>query len=187
MKRGYDQTARAQKTAETAERILDAALRAFAARDFDDVRLEDVAADADTTVQTVLRRFGGKEALFDALVEREAPRVDADRAAPVDDPDGAIAALVAHYEKDGDMVLRFLAQEHRVPRVRAVVRQGRAVHRAWCARCFDVRGDDRRLDAFVAATDLFVWKLLRRDLGRSRTDVEHTMRALVAGLAREAP
>lgn len=184
MKRGYDMTARAQKTAETGERILDAALRAFRTRAWDEVRLDDVAADAETTVQTVIRRFGGKDGLFDALVEREAPRVEADRAAPVGDAAAAIAILVDHYEKDGDWVLRFLAQEERVPRLAAVVAQGRASHRAWCARCFGV-DEPRRLDAHVAATDLTVWKLLRRDLGRSRDDVVGTMRALVAGLAKE--
>jgi hypothetical protein len=79
----------------------------------------------------------------------------------------------------GDRVLKMLAEEERVPRLRAIVDRGRAVHRDWCARVFghtlaDLRGleRERRLAQFVAVCDVYVWKLLRRDAGLSRRQTE---------------
>jgi len=39
-----------------------------------------------------------------------------------------------------------------------------------------------RLDVFVAATDLFLWKLLRRDLDRSQDKTRNVLAALLEGL-----
>ena len=77
----------------------------------------------------------------------------------------------------------------RVPRnARAVAEAGRATHRAWCARVFapalpgpDAPAYAARLDAFVAATDLSLWKLLRRDLGRSAAETKAVLLALLRG------
>jgi hypothetical protein len=38
----------------------------------------------------------------------------------------------------------------------------------------------RRVAGLVAATDIYTWKLLRRDLGLSRADAERTMRELIS-------
>ena len=40
----------------------------------------------------------------------------------------------------------------------------------------------RAVHALHAATDVYVWKLLRRDLGLSRTETEKTMADLVVGV-----
>ena len=56
--RTYRMTARADAAERTGERITDAMLRRFAELPYDRIRLEDVAAVAEVTVQTVIRRFG---------------------------------------------------------------------------------------------------------------------------------
>jgi AcrR family transcriptional regulator len=68
-----------------------------------------VASRAGVSVQTVIRRFGGKEGLLAAAVDREASRVSGRRdEARTGDVAGAVKVLVAHYEELGDRVLKLL-------------------------------------------------------------------------------
>ena len=172
--------ARAEAAAATAERILDAAVEIFWERPTDQIALDDVAARAGVSVQTVIRRFGGKEGLLSAAVERESQRVSSQRdRAPVGDTAGAITVLVDHYEALGERVLKLLAEEERVPALREIADRGRALHRDWCARVFAPALDglarverQRRLAQLVAICDVYTWKLLRRDAGLSRRQTE---------------
>jgi AcrR family transcriptional regulator len=191
--RSYRMSARAASTAATGERIVDAAVELFWERLTDDIRLEDVAARAGVTVQTVIRRFGGKEGLFAAAVDRETSRVLADRMDVVlGDLAGAVRALVDHYEEFGDRVLRLLAEADRNPAVKEVADQGKAGHRAWCAKAFRpalsaLTGANRRrrLAQYVAVCDVSMWALLRRDAGLSRAQTERALIELLDPLAKE--
>ncbi len=53
------------------ERILDAATVVFAREGFDRANMEVISAEADVTKPTLYARFGSKEGLFKAAVERE--------------------------------------------------------------------------------------------------------------------
>ncbi|UUL75688.1 TetR/AcrR family transcriptional regulator [Pseudarthrobacter sp. Fe7] len=167
-------TKRAQSAAATAERILDAAAGEFeAGASIAGITLEAVAARAGVSVQTVLRRFGDKDKLFSATAERQAARVAAERdAATPGDLAGAVANLADHYECDGHLALRLLAEEASSPFIAAVTAAGRAYHRSWCGQVFGPFLDglhdderDRRMAQFVAVCDVYVWKLLRVDAG----------------------
>jgi hypothetical protein len=64
---------------------------------------------------------------------------------------------------------------------------GRAWHRAWVERTFAPqlarsRGHarERRLVALVVATDILVWKLLRREIGLDRASAERTVIEMIA-------
>lgn len=182
--------ARADAAAATRERILDAAGASFW-QALDEVSsLEDVARAAGTTVQTVLRHFGSKEALIEAAARRASERVREERArAPVGDVPAAVRNLVEHYELYGDLVMRMLAEEHRIPLLRGVADQGREIHREWVARTFepqlrDLRGKthERRLAQLVTVCDVHVWKLLRRDMGLAATQVETALVELIEGI-----
>ena len=172
--------ARAEVAATTAERILDAAVEVFWELPTDQVSLDEVARRAGVTVQTVIRRFGGRDGLLAAAVERESEKIRLQRdEAVAGDPGGTIRVLVEHYEVMGDRVLKMLAEEERVPALRAIVDRGRALHRAWCARAFApavarLRGSERerRLAQFATVCDVYTWKLLRRDAGLSRRQTE---------------
>jgi AcrR family transcriptional regulator len=172
--------ARARSAEATGERILDAAVELFWEQLSDQTTLNDVAARAGVTVQTVIRRFGTKERLLAAAVEREVSRVKAQRnlATPGDVP-RAVANLIEHYETTGDKALRLLAEEGRADAVKEPIEVGRAYHRQWCERVFEpylrnLSGADRkrRLAQLVAICDVYTWKLLRRDqrLGRKQTE-----------------
>lgn len=189
-KRPYRMTARAETTKATGDAILDAALAAFERLPFEQVTLKDVAARSGVTVQTVLRRYGSKELLFEAVAERERGRVVASRAVPDDvDLRSALTALVEHYERDGDVVLHLVSQEHHSALVSEVVQDGRRIHRQWverhCGGAFaGTRGHERerRIHAAIAATDLNTWHLLRRDLGLDPGEVEAIMYTLLNGM-----
>src|SRR5688572_18782283 len=97
--RSYRMTARAESAERTGERIIDAMLTRYAEVPYDRIRLDDVAADAEVTVQTVIRRFGSKHGLLAATVEREFTRLAADRAAAMaEDPASTLHSLVHYYE-----------------------------------------------------------------------------------------
>jgi AcrR family transcriptional regulator len=183
--------ARAEAAARTVRGILAATAALWRERPLDEITLADIAERAGVSVRTVIRRFGSREGVVAACIEADAAGIGAERGqAPAGDVEGALAVLLAHYERDGDAVLRTLALEATVAEAKAVARAGRAAHRAWCERVFAPHlppsGDDAhavRLDAFVAATDVYAWKLLRRDLGRSAEETGRAIRALVDGLA----
>jgi AcrR family transcriptional regulator len=183
-RRPYRMAARANAAAATGERILAAAAEVFYEKA--DLPLDEVAARAGVTVQTVIRRFGGREGLFAAGLERESRRVRERDTAPVGDVAAAVRVLLDHYEEYGDKVLTLLAVESRSPAATQVVGQGRLLHRAWCERTFapalaglDEAARSRRLAQFVAVADVYTWKLLRRDAGLSRDDVELALRELL--------
>lgn len=58
--------------APTRERILDVALSSFAARGYEAVSLDAVAAGLGVRKQTILYHFGSKDALLDAVIDRSA-------------------------------------------------------------------------------------------------------------------
>lgn len=186
--------ARGEAAAATRERILDAAVELFWERPGEGASLDQVAERAGVTVQTVIRRFGGRNGLFAAAGEREAERVRMQRdEAPVGDVRGAVRVLVEHYEQFGERVGRLLAEEHRSPVVAALADAGRDLHRQWCARVFapslePLSGVAReRLQAqLVAICDVYTWSLLRRGAVLSRRQTELALlEMLEAVLARE--
>ena len=182
--RPYRMTTRADTSRATAERILQATEDLFFTDPGTDPSLEDIARRAQTTKQTVLRRFGTRANLLAAATERATERIQAERGG-VEPRDiaGAVRAVVAHYERIGDGVVRMLAEEHRAPAAKERADEGRAYHAEWCERVFGA-GSKRRLAQLIAVTDVYTWKLLRRDRGLSRKDTELAMRELIEGVAR---
>jgi AcrR family transcriptional regulator len=154
------------------------------------VTLAQVAAAAGVTVPTLQRRFGNKEGLFHAWGQRVRERVNAQRGSPpVGDLRACLVELVAHYELEGRGAWHLLRQEDDIPLLKHGLDVGRRVHRAWVEQVFAEtiarRSPAKRrslVDALVAVTDLFVWKLLRLDNGRSRQDVETILIAMAEAI-----
>lgn len=137
-RRPYELETRAAAAASTGERILDAAILVFWDLPSDQISLDEVATRAGVSVQTVIRRFGGKHGLLTAAAHREATKVaDVRDEAPVGDAPVAVRLLVDHYELTGDRVMKMLAEEQRVPGLREIADLGRAVHRQWCSRVWE--------------------------------------------------
>lgn len=189
-KRPYRMSKRALAAEETGQRILTAAMESYMAWWLEDLTLEDVATRAGVTVQTVLRRFGSKSGLIQAVGERLYREVTSQRSqAPVGNITGAVANLMDHYEAVGDLVIRTLAQEGRHEVLRTFTERGRAVHRAWVETTFApflaVQPAANRVDVLtrlIVVTDVYVWKLLRRDMGLSREQAEHAIAGMVSAV-----
>jgi AcrR family transcriptional regulator len=189
MKRQYTMSARADAAQLTGERILTAAFDRFRTALFDEVTLDQIAADADVTVQTVIRRFGSKDGLIWALAPLYEARVQVPRGdAPVGDVAGAVANLLEHYEAEGDLMMHLLRQESRVPAFAEIATRGRKLHSSWCTRVFAPWIDARsgvarqRLRAqLVTVCDLYTWHLLRRQQGLSHRQTKLALLELVEG------
>src|SRR3954447_20281597 len=136
-RRKYEMTARAALVAASGERMLAAAWERFAANAYDEVRLADIARDAGATIQTLHARFGRKDRLFVAAwqwkMRPEGVRRDM---AAVGDVSAAVHLLYDSYERDGDSVIRLLAEEERFPAVREMADSGRDWRRGWGERTF---------------------------------------------------
>jgi AcrR family transcriptional regulator len=187
--------ARAVAARKTERSILTAMAEIWRERSLDAITLEEVAERAGVSVRTVIRRFGSRDGLIAATMEREGSRIIDERGrARAGDVEGALVILLRHYERDGVAVLRTLSLEDRHEAAGAIVARGRSEHRAWCARVFSpylpAAGSDAYrvgLDAFVAATDLYLWKLFRLDLGRSPDETRQVFHTLLEGLLLRSP
>lgn len=185
-RRTYQQVARAHATQETERRVLAAATQLFAERYYDDVHIEDVARLAGVTAKTVQRRFGGKEGLAQAFLAA-AGRHNAelrDRV-PAGNPELALDFILGMYEPLGDTLMRTLSLDGRIPVVTAMAETGRALHWAWLERVFgpllahDTSVRQCQLAQLLLATDVYAWKLLRRDRGLSPVETRDVLLGLV--------
>jgi len=189
--RVYRQTARAAAAEQLRQRVAAAFHALLSSRWVDEITLDDVAVSAGTTRQTVIRLFGGKEGLVEAvaaIIEAQSePRL---RLADDASKQAALRALITHYELVGDLVIRLLAQEDRHPALRPILERGRRVHREWVAKWFGAglkKGAERerQITRLVVATDIYTWKLLRRDFGQSEKEVTVVMAGLLQQLTGE--
>lgn len=182
-------TERARAVERTRDDILQAAYDLWLELPYDEMTLEGIADRAGVSRQTVYRHFGTKDELAQAVMEWRHPRDVAMTASqrPGDVP-AAVTAIISQYETAGDAYVRTLHMADRVPAADQILEGGRDAHRAWVAHVFGPylppHEGERREAAILtlyAATDVMIWKLLRRDFGRSRAQTEDAVRTLVEG------
>jgi AcrR family transcriptional regulator len=182
--RQYAMANRAATSANTRSRILRALVDLTTEKLTLDIVLGDIAARAGVSVQTILRHFGRRESLFDAAIEFAAADIIEERNTPIGDVPAAVRIIVDHYEMRGDWVIAMLGQELGDARIRRITERGRQAHRDWVDTVFAPQLDSdggRHVDAdlLVVATDVYTWKLLRRDRGLDRDHTEQSMLRLV--------
>lgn len=187
--RTYTMRARAEQAQQTRDRILDAVLSLVDEVPLAACTLPAIADRAEVSVQTVLRVFGSREGLSEAALERRLPAVLAERPADPNDRRRSIEALIDHYESRGDGALLLLGQETWEPIAARVTTVGKRVHREWVEAVFadvvaasDAASRIELVDLLVAATDVYAWKLWRRDAGRSRSETVDRMLRLTASI-----
>lgn len=185
--RPYKMTIRAAAVERTRARIIDSCVALHGERRVTDIALDDIAARAEVSVQTVLRHFGTRPGLVEASLAHARQAVAGERRTPVGDVGRAVRVIVDHYERRGDQALLMLAQEDHEDLMARMTEVGKAMHRAWVEEVFapylaaseDV---EQLADLLVVATDVYAWKLLRRDRHLDRKATERRMRYLVERL-----
>ena len=187
--------ARAIAVERTSTRIMEAAVVLFRSRPFAEVTLQAIADAAGVTLQTVLRRFGSKENLFRSAADAHSDGIRKARevTTPGDVPE-IVRTLVASYEQMGDLNWRGVSQEDQFPLIKQLFDMARENHRRWVEVNFadilaPARGAERerRTLLLFAATDFYIWKLYRWDLGRSREWTTGRMSDLVTALIHDFP
>lgn len=171
MPRAYNQVARAATAKETEEQIAAAFLRLLKRHWFDEITLDDIATEAGTTRQTIIRRYGGKSGVLAAFVENIDKLIRAGRwSTEPGDIAKAITYLVDEYEELGPWLIRTLSLEGRFSELTPGLNQGRQGHREWIAYIFAPWLDklppemkQERICELIAVTDVWMWHLLRND------------------------
>ncbi|MBF5041519.1 MULTISPECIES: TetR/AcrR family transcriptional regulator [Myxococcaceae] len=191
--RAYRMVARAEAAERTRLAVLDAALALFSREPFADITLQEIADEAGVALQTVLRKFGSKEGLFAAAGREAERRVRAERTQALPSSvDAALLQLAASYERVCDFNWRALCQEDQFTAVAAGMEAARALHREWISRVFAAELGGvapaeraRRLALLFGATDFYLWKLYRKDLGHSRAVATSLIRDAVRALQQQ--
>lgn len=180
-------TNRAGAASATKARIVDCAATFAATSLFNDTTLESIAQCAATTVRTVLRLFGSKEQLFSAALDS----IGFENFGPVSrgDLEGTLTTVYDFYEKHGDMVIRWLADEPRVAAMREHFRIGRRNLRVRVSEAFapslgllEEPARQELLNGLIVALDVYTWKLVRRDFGLSRRAAQAVTWRILKGL-----
>lgn len=189
-KRSYDIAARAAKAAQTKERIRTSAMELYCERTMEDFTLEEVAHRAGTTVQTILRAFTSKDRLVLSALELLAESGVPLRPTTPGDVAAAVSAIYDLYETSGDLIVGRLADERRRPALKPMLDEGREHHRLWVKRAFapqlaQHKGAVRMqlFNIIVVATDVCVWKILRRDAALGRSAAEATVCKMITSAA----
>jgi AcrR family transcriptional regulator len=184
--RPYTQVARAEATERTQRTILEAAQTLFREEERYELPLDRIAERAGVSTRTLLRHFGSRDGLFEAALADAETKVMRSREAAPGNLEGAVRALVGHYEEMGDEVVRLLAVAERHPFARRAAESGERLHREWVGKVFAAdlgalgrSQRSRRLALLTTVTDVYVWQLLRRRHGLSRKATEASIRDLV--------
>jgi AcrR family transcriptional regulator len=176
----YNMELRAAAADATRERILVAAAEVFLERWYDDVTLAELAKRAGVSGQTVINHYGGKEQLAAAAYDYLGKQITQRRYTPEPgDVEGAVEALVEDYEVTGDAVIRMLALEEKFATLGPLLKRGRKGHREWVETMFEAPDLTHEL---IVATDVYSWKLLRRDQGLSRERTSAAIRHMVQAI-----
>ena len=180
--RQYTKVARARSEERTRVELLDAAERAYFSGSWERTTLADVAAEAGTTKQTLIRHFGSRDGLVQAGAERSFERIGEQRmAAPVDDIAGAVDNLLDHYDEVGERAL-VLSAARGDDAMGEFAAAGKKFHHGWVDHAFGAwlskRGSAERKrirGALIALCDVQTWAILSRDLGFPRAQVRATL------------
>ncbi len=180
---------RAEAVAATKERIARTARQLLLVRPYEDITLADIAAGAEVSHQTVLNHYESKEGAVMAALELVRAEIKHLRTSVRrDDPLHAVEVLVEQYERFGDLNVRWAMLSERLGGLAHLLDEARAAHRTWLEEVFADRlptapaARRRSLHALHAASDVYTWKLLRRDLRLSRAETVRAMAALVVGV-----
>ena len=191
--RKYKMGVRAKAAETTSEEIIRVVGELWMKYSIHEITLHMVAQNAGVTVMTILRKYGSKEGLFEAAIRADTAGIqDVRKESQAGNIIQSISILMKEYEYAGPAVIRTLAVENDLPVAAKILKKGRELHKEWCKRIFaqylPVSNDKEykiMLGSFYAATDIYKWKLLRKDLGYSEEETEKIFIKTVQGITKK--
>ena len=188
--RKYDMTQRAELAAQTPQIILKALVELWLEYPIHEITLDKVAEQSGITVRTILRKYGTREGLFEAAILEDVTAIQSIKdEAQIGNIPQAVSVLMKEYEATGPAAIRTLAAENEIPIVGQILKHAREMHMKWCIRVFGLYLPPKSnenyhwlLGAIYAATDVNKWKLLRIDLGFSKTETEKIFNKTLEGI-----
>ena len=188
-KRRYAMASRAAKAEATKARIRVSAMELYCQRPIEDFTLEEVAGRAGVAVRTVLRAYPSKDELVYAALDEMAAGGVYLKPTPPGDIKAGVSAFFDIYETVGDLVLQRLSDERRRPALKPSLDQGRENHRDGVKVIFAPQLEQRRgaaraelFNMLVIMTDVYVWKLLRRDMALTRPAAEAIVGKMISSI-----
>lgn len=189
-KNPYDNSNRLIDAENTKIEIIKAFGSLWSRHSIKDITLEMVAKEAGVTTKTILRKFESKGGLTNESLVYLAAEIKEERTlAKVGNIDEILKALLSNYEKMGEAAIRTINLESELEIARQIGVKGRVLHRDWCIQMFapylpnEQSADyEIQLTSFIAATEIYLWKLMRKDLMLSKEQTFSVFKNLVNGL-----
>ena len=186
----YNNTNRQLKAEETKLSIIKAWGRLWAKYSINEITLEMIAEEADVTTRTILRKFGSKEGLMIDSLSYDPAEISNQRdLAKPGDIDDILNTLLSSYEQMGDAAIRTINLESELEIARKIGKKGRIQHRNWCIKVFapylpDPKSPDYEINltSFIAVTEIYLWKLMRRDLKYSKNRTFSVFKNMIEGV-----
>lgn len=182
---------RAKQVAQNDMKIMNAMSDLWIELPLSEITLDIISQRSGVTVRTILRKFGSKDRLLEACIENDADRFTKMRMEVIPgDLDGILDALLEEYELMGDALIRTLTVEYNFHSTQGLLQKARTMNREWCAFVFEPylpskssESFETVLSAFIAGTEFYLWKLLRRDLGKSQKQCKQVLLYTLESLA----
>ena len=190
----YNNKNRNKKAEENKIGIIKAVGRLWMQYPINEITLEMIAQDAGVTTRTILRKFGSKENLVAESLSYDPAGISAERDnVKVGDIDDLLRTLLSNYENMGEAAIRTIFLEPGFEIARKIGEQGRKQHRAWCIKVFAPYLPDRKskefeiqLNSFIAVTEIYLWKLLRKDQKLSKAKTFTIFKNMVEGVVHQS-
>lgn len=175
-KNTYNNTNRQIKAEETKLSIIKALGKLWTQYSINEITLDMIAEEANVTKRTILRKFGSKEGLLTESLRYDPAEIAAKRnQAKPGDIDDILKTLLTNYENMGDAAMRTIKLESELEVARQIGDRGRKLHRDWCKKVFapflpSSKSPDFeiQLTSFISVTEIYLWKLMRKDLKLSK-------------------
>jgi AcrR family transcriptional regulator len=190
-KRTYQMSERAKQVARNDRKIMNAMSDLWIELPLTEITLDKISQRSGVTVRTILRKFGSKDRLLEACIENDADRFTNMRMQVTPgDLDGILDTLLEEYELMGDALIRTLTVEYNFHSTQGLLQKARTMHREWCVFVFEPylpskssENFETVLSAFIAGTEFYLWKLLRKDLGKSVKQCKQVLMFTLKSLA----
>ncbi len=186
----YDNSKRLIDAEITKHEIINAFGRLWNQYSIKEITLEMVSNESGVTTRTIMRKFGSKVGLLTESLPILTAQVEAQRkVTKAGDIDAILQALLSNYESMGEAAIRTINLESELEIAREIGRKGRELHRNWCIQMFSPYLPEQntpefeiQLNSFIAATEIYLWKLMRKDLKLSREKTLAIFKNMVEGL-----